>query len=738
MAKKKPVVFTFGRFQPPTTGHEKLIKRVIDHAEEIGGEHRIYTSQSSDANRPRAEIKDPLEYGIKVKFLKKMFPYANIVKGGEDIATFMRVLYELDKTGYKVVHMIVGDDRVAEVRKTVNQYLGGDDPETALNFDEFKVISAGKRDPDAVGVEGMSGSKLRAAVKANDFKLFKKGMPSGFADARGLFDALKKGLEPMKKGKKVEESVEQINEVTPPDEKSERFVKKAKASFKDRYGDDWASYLYGTAWKQYNKRHGKPTKTRLGEPVEVEESTRSQEVDHDDKQLNELSGDLLKKYIVAAQRDKRDARERGREIELELDTAPLGSKLRDPNTDAYYEVEKRVMDQYGRAKKRQRGQLRAFRLLGTPIGVKESTLNEGGIKASLEDWLEGLPKKVVSELKSQLGSELKKAHYGGYITATPTLRKKIERILVANKVKPLLGDKSHAEGVSAIIMSFWTFHGDNPSSIVRSWTAGGADDPDNKIGGFWESTTQEALHEGGMKAALEDFMYSIPKEAIEELKPVMQVKNLTKRFAMITKVLKKHGFTQRFMGSMPANVVNDYYPTFFGESVEQIDELTIPRKAEVVDRNKEEKTVTLKWADADGWHEVEVPEDEVPGFYDRAAEPLKARKTDRFGNIMNPPKKGAEKKTERAAVANVKNAEEILDIFDRKPMKTEITVYGKKWGKSDEYEMVIMKRMYQGEEVFVVKSSGRFVELRPTGAGLQVIDTKTKRILLDKGNDATW
>lgn len=519
MAKKKPVVFTFGRFQPPTTGHEKLIKRVIDHAEEIGGEHRIYTSQSSDANRPRAEIKDPLEYDIKVKFLKKMFPYANIVKGGEDIATFMRVLYDLDKKGYKVVHMIVGDDRVADINKTVKQYLGGDDPETALNFDEFKVISAGKRDPDAAGVEGMSGSKLRAAVKADDFKLFKKGMPSGFSDARGLFDALKKGMEPMKKGKKIEEAISQINEVTPPDEKSERFVKKAKASFKDRYGDDWASYLYGVAWKQYNKRHDRPTKTRLGEPIEVEEET---------------------------------------------------------------------------------------------------------------------------------------------------------------------------------------------------------------------------LQEGGVKGALEDFMYSIPKEAIEELKPVMQVKNLTKRFAMITKVLKKHGFTQRFMGSMPANVVNDYYPTFFGESVEQIDELTIPRKAEVVDRNKEEKTVTLKWADFDGWHEVEVPEDEVPGFYDRAAEPLKARKTDRFGNIMNPPKKGAEKKTEKAAVANVKNAEEILDIFDRKPMKTEITVYGKKWGKPDEYEMVIMKRMYQGEEVFVVKSSGRFVELRPTGAGLQVIDTKTKRILLDKGNDATW
>lgn len=562
MAKKKPIVFTFGRFQPPTTGHEKLFNKVIDHAREIGGEYRIYASQNSDANRPRADIGDPLEYNDKIKFLKKMFPGIKFVKGGEEVATFMRVLYQLQKEGYTVVHMIVGDDRVRNIRNTVKQYLGGEDSETALNFDEFKVVSAGKRDPDAAGVEGMSGSKLRAAAKENNFKEFKKGMPSGFADARGLFDALRKGLEPMSKGKKkIKEETEILNEVTPPDDKSERFVLKKKEAFKDRYGDDWASYLYGVAWKQYNKRHGKPTKTRLGEPVEVE----------------------------------------------------------------------------------------------------ESTLNEGGVKASIEDWLEGLPKKVVQELKTKYGKILKKAHDHGMFAINDPERQQIRQVLIRNKVKPLMGDTNHAEGTSAVLMSFWTFHGDNPSSKVRSWTPGGADDPDNKIGGFWEST-----------------------------------------------------------------------------SVEQIDELTIPRDAEVVGRNKEEKTVTLKWNDKDGWHEVEVPEDEVPGFYDRAADPMKKRKTDRFGNIMNPPKKGAEKKTEKAAEANKKNAQEILDIFDRKPMKTPITVYGKKWGKPDDYEMVIMKRMYQGDEVFVVKSSGRFVELRSTGAGLQVIDVKTKRILLDKGNDATW
>ena len=547
---KKSVVITFGRFQPPTIGHEKLISAVIAHANKIGAEHRIYASQSFDGNRPKAAISNPLQYTDKIKFMRKMFPKANIVKGDEDTNTFMRVLYQLEKEGYTTVHVVVGQDRVPEIRKTVDQYLGSSDPETGLNFKEFKVVSAGKRDPEAEGVEGMSASKLRAAAAENNFKLFKQGMPSGFSDARGLFDAIRKGLErpmkPEKKSKKSKVNEELLNEVTPPDDKSERFVKKAKASFKDRYGDDWASYLYGVAWKQYNKRHGRPTKTRLGEPVEVE----------------------------------------------------------------------------------------------------EGVLQEGGVKASLEDWLEGLPKKVVQELKAKHGKVLKKAHDHGMFSVNDPEREQIRQILIRNKVKPLMGDSSHGEGTSAVLMSFWTFHGDNPSSVVNN--------------------------------------------------PNMK------------------------------------------EEVKQIEELTIPKRAEVVGRNKEEKTVTLKWNDADGWHEVEVPEDEVPGFYDRAAEPLKARKTDRFGNIMNPPKKGAEKKTEKVAVANKANAEDILAIFDKKPMMTPITVYGKKWGKADDYEMVIVKRMYQGDEVFVVKSSGRFVELRATGAGLQVIDVKTKRILLDKGNDATW
>jgi len=573
---KKTIVFTFGRFQPPTTGHGKLFNAVISHAKSVGGEHRIYASQSFDGGRPRAAVKNPLRYEDKIRFLKQMFPQANIVKSGAGIDTFMDVLYDLEKRGYKKIHMIVGEDRVEGIQNTVDKYLntGG---EKALNLEEFKVVSAGHRDPEATGVEGMSASKLRAAVAANDFKLFKTGMPKGFSGARELFDAIAKGLEkPMKKSKKT------ISEKAPPDEKAERMISKAKDSFQDRYGDNADSYLYGVAWKQYNKRHGIKTKTRLGEPI-----------------------------------------------------------------------------------------------------------MEGAVKASMEDWLYDLPKAVISEIKKKYGKILAAANKPPYKTVfSADVKDGIGKILMANKVKHLMG--SHEESVGAITMSFDTYHG-----VVNEVDMTGKKCTTCKKGTYQETSQ------------------------MDDMDGVLHCTNCGKKIKRYQSVDPKT--------NKPVK-----------EERELDEAITIPKKAEVVGRNKEEKTVTVKWNDADGWHEEEIPEDELPGFYDRAAQPLKARKTDRLGNIMNPPKAGAEKKTDSAMASNKKNAQEIVDIFKKKPMKTPITVYGKKYGKTDDYEMVIVRRLYMGDEVYVVKSSGRFVEMRVGVSGLQIVDTKTKKILLDKGNDAIW
>ena len=103
-----------------------------------------------------------------------------------------------------------------------------------------------------------------------------------------------------------------------------------------------------------------------------------------------------------------------------------------------------------------------------------------------------------------------------------------------------------------------------------------------KPAGAPANKVKEDIEESASKAALEDFMYDLPKAAIEELRPVMKMKQGVGRMAKITAVLKKHGITQKFMGAFPTSVVNDYFDTFHGESVEEngekIDEQSVARR----------------------------------------------------------------------------------------------------------------------------------------------------------------
>ena len=183
-AKDKKVVFTFGRFQPPTSGHQLLIEKVQQVAKKLGAEHRIYPSPSHDAKQ------NPLSHSDKVKYMKKMFKGANIMNDKKIINPF-KVAEQLNEQGYSHVTMVVGSDRVQEFKKGIGKYVGPD----GYNF-KFNVVSAGKRDPDAEGVVGMSGSKMRQAVKDNDLASFSTGVPSGVnkRDIQGLFKAIKKGM----------------------------------------------------------------------------------------------------------------------------------------------------------------------------------------------------------------------------------------------------------------------------------------------------------------------------------------------------------------------------------------------------------------------------------------------------------------------------------------------------------------------------------------------------------------
>ena len=184
----KPVVFTFGRFNPPTTGHLKLLDKVAAVAK--GNDYRIYASQSTDKK------KNPLQYKEKVQFMRKMFPKhgRNIVINTK-VKTALDIASELYDEGYNKLIMVVGGDRVASFQKLLDQYNDVKSRHGYYNFIEgIQVVSAGERDPDAEGVTGMSASKMRAAAMAGDFKSFQLGLPKGYSDGVTLFNTLRKRM----------------------------------------------------------------------------------------------------------------------------------------------------------------------------------------------------------------------------------------------------------------------------------------------------------------------------------------------------------------------------------------------------------------------------------------------------------------------------------------------------------------------------------------------------------------
>ena len=184
-ARGDTAVFTFGRFNPPTTGHEKLIN-ALDKQVVAGAKMYVYPSHSQNAK------KDPLPHGRKVAYMKKMFPkYAKNITVSRARNVF-EIAVELFNKGHKAIIMVVGSDRVAEFDKLLNTYNGVEAKHGYYGFDDIKVISAGERDPDAEGVTGMSASKMRAAAAKNDFEQFKLGLPKGFKDGEKLFADVRK------------------------------------------------------------------------------------------------------------------------------------------------------------------------------------------------------------------------------------------------------------------------------------------------------------------------------------------------------------------------------------------------------------------------------------------------------------------------------------------------------------------------------------------------------------------
>jgi len=187
--EEREVFFTFGRMNPPTIGHGKLIDSLVKKSK--GADYKIYVSQSQDAK------KNPLSYSDKIKHLRKMFPKQgrNIIvdktaRNAIDIAT---KLYDM---GYKRITMVVGDDQVRTFDVLLNKYNGKKARHGFYNFESINIVSAGRRDPDAEGVEGMSATKMRQAATDNDYQTFAQGIPKSMSDkdTRKLFNDVRKGM----------------------------------------------------------------------------------------------------------------------------------------------------------------------------------------------------------------------------------------------------------------------------------------------------------------------------------------------------------------------------------------------------------------------------------------------------------------------------------------------------------------------------------------------------------------
>jgi hypothetical protein len=188
-AKEVHHTFAVGRMSPPTTGHEVLVNKVKEVSKQHGGDHSVVLSHTQDKD------KNPLSAEQKLKHAKRFFPDTNLSTSSKEKPTFLQHAAELHKKGVTHLHMVVGSDRVKEMHDKLHQY-NGNHPGALYHFKKITVHSAGQRDPDAEGTEGMSGTKMREHAKSSNFGEFRKGVPSHVPEhhAKELMHDVRRGM----------------------------------------------------------------------------------------------------------------------------------------------------------------------------------------------------------------------------------------------------------------------------------------------------------------------------------------------------------------------------------------------------------------------------------------------------------------------------------------------------------------------------------------------------------------
>ena len=184
--KEKVAVVTFGRMNPPTIGHQKLVDQVLRVAQGQKGTPHVFVSHTQKKD------KDPLDYNTKIKIAQKAF--GKVVKK-DSVNNPFDVVYKMRDEGYSHVFFVAGSDRVPQYNAMFKKYSGHPDPEKDIRV-ELQVVSAGDRDPDSDSAEGMSASKMRAFAKENDYSHFVLGSPEKLRepDVKKMFIAVRKAM----------------------------------------------------------------------------------------------------------------------------------------------------------------------------------------------------------------------------------------------------------------------------------------------------------------------------------------------------------------------------------------------------------------------------------------------------------------------------------------------------------------------------------------------------------------
>ena len=211
----KTIFFTFGRMNPPTSGHEKLMNELSKKSGK--NPYRVYLSQSTDNK------KNPLDYNYKVKTVRKFFPkHARSVMLDKKVKNVFDAVTKLYDEGYKNINMVVGSDRTNEFKKLLEKYNGVKGRHGLYKFNKINVISAGDRDPDADDVSGMSASKMRKLASDGDFTQFSQGLPRSVSnnEAKKVYNEVRKGM-----GLKEQKHFQNKLIFEPVSEKREDYVK---------------------------------------------------------------------------------------------------------------------------------------------------------------------------------------------------------------------------------------------------------------------------------------------------------------------------------------------------------------------------------------------------------------------------------------------------------------------------------------------------------------------------------